>query len=108
MKYVKFVTKPNQWFKAGTEVLFEDRRRMTLDEYQYILDSPYQAAGFVGIRVCEDNDNERNFSEVGEERLDGEWCSFDEFDIEFVNEDITGDQWLQAIGYDKPNSRDNR
>lgn len=91
MKYVKFVSKPDQWFKEGTEVFYEDgnfkSRRMTIEEYHLLLNSPpYPAAVFVGIRVCEDNPNERNFSEVGEERIDGEFCNFDEFYIEFTDE----------------------
>ena len=91
MKYVKFISKPNQWFKEGTEVFYEDvngkSRRMTHDEYVIARNiPPFPAAVFVGIRVCEDNPNERNFSSPDEERIDGEWCSFDEFDIEFTDE----------------------
>ena len=91
MKYVKFISKPDQWFKEGTEAFYEDNnfksRRMTIEEYNLLLNTPpYPAAVFVGIRVCEDNPNERNFSEVGEERIDGEFCNFDEFDIEFTAE----------------------
>jgi len=90
MKYVKFISKPEEWFKEGTEAFYQDSkyksRRMTVEEYQDIKNSVYPAACFVGIRVCEDNPNERNFSEPGEERIDGEFCNFDEFDIEYTDE----------------------
>jgi len=92
MKYVKFISKPDEWFKEGTEVFYQDEkfksRRMTVEEYNKSLELPryHRGACFVGIRVCEDNPNERNFSEPGEERIDGEFCNFDEFDIEFTDE----------------------
>ena len=90
MKYVKFIAKPDEWFKKGTEVFYQDKkylsRRMTIEEYEEIKNSSYPAAVFVGIRVCEDNPNERNFSEPGEERIDGEWCHFEEFNIEYTDE----------------------
>jgi hypothetical protein len=91
MKYVKFISKPNEWFKEGSEAFYQDdsfkSRRMTIEEYDRLLETPpYPAAVFVGIRVCEDNPNERNFSEPEEERIDGEFCCFTEFDIEFTDE----------------------
>jgi hypothetical protein len=92
MKYVKFISKPDEWFKEGTEAFYEDSkfksRRMTVEEYERILNEPFNpSACFVGIRVCEDNPNENGMGCVpGEERIDGEWCSFDEFEIEFTDE----------------------
>lgn len=92
MKYVKFISKPDEWFKEGSEAFYQDEnylsRRMTVGEYEEIKNSSYPSACFVGIRVCEDNPNERNFSKPGEERIDGEWCNFNEFDIEIVDEDL--------------------
>ena len=91
MKYVKFISKPEEWFKEGTEAFYEDSkyksRRMTVEEYEIIKNSSYPSACFVGIRVCDDNPNENNMGCVpGEERIDGEWCNFDEFEIEFTEE----------------------
>ena len=91
MKYVKFISKPDEWFKEGAEVFYQDKkwlsRRMTIEEYEEIKNSSYPAAVFVGIRVCEDNPNEMgNGFSVGEERIDGEWCNFEEFDIEYTDE----------------------
>ena len=91
MTYIKFIALPDTWFKAGTEVLWEDSkyltRRPTLEEYEAI---KKEGAGlFVGIRVCEDNPNERNFSTPGEERLDGEWCNLDEFEVIETDEYLT-------------------
>lgn len=91
MKYVKFISKPDNWFKEGSEAFFdsEKSRRMTIEEYDAINnDVGYTPASFfVGIRVCEDNPNERNMGcFIGEERIDGEWCPFDEFDISFTDE----------------------
>lgn len=85
--YVKFISKPNHWFKEGEEVLYSDGpipRRMSLLEYLLISTSKSPAGYFVGTRVCEDNDNERAFSNPGDERIDEEWCQFDEFDIQIT------------------------
>ena len=87
--YAKLTSKPDEWFKSGSEVFLSDLKnfeRMTVEEYLELKNSGYPAECFVGIRVCEDNPNERAFSVPGEERIDGEWCSLDEFDMEEVNE----------------------
>ena len=90
MKYVKFISK-GDWFKEGTEAFYEDSdwksRRMTFEEYEEIKNSQWPSAVFVGIRVCEDNPNEMgNGFTAGEERIDGEFCNFDEFDVEMTDE----------------------
>lgn len=96
VKYVKLTARPGTWYKAGTEIFWEDcvsdeprevaiMRRMTLDEWDNL--DKNAGIGCVGIRVCEDNPNERgNGWSPGEERWDGEWCSVDEFDVEIVEE----------------------
>jgi hypothetical protein len=92
LKYVKFISKPDQWFKEGTEALYEDNeyrvRRMTVGEYENELTDPSGCLGavFVGTRVCTDNPNENAFCSPGEERIDGEWCPFDEFEIVYTDE----------------------
>jgi hypothetical protein len=92
--FIKFTARSNGFFKEDTEVLFGDLnvegRRMTVIEYQSILNSPCQEEWFIGIRSCEDN---WAFSVPGEERVDAEWCSLDEFDIDYVRDDISFSQW---------------
>jgi len=86
-QYVKLTARPNTWFKAGTEVWHYDApRRLTLAEWEaWVKDGMVLATG---IRVCEDNDNENGMGcKPGDERVDGESCSPDEFDVEIVNED---------------------
>lgn len=97
-QYVKLVARPDTWYKAASEVFHEDctsdeprdvaiMRRMTISEWERL--DKTSGIGCVGIRVCEDNPNERgNGWSVGEERWDGEWCQVDEFDVEVVEEGI--------------------
>lgn len=89
-QFVKFVAKPDTWFKSGEEVLWEDSqykcRRPTVAEFNNIKKD--NAAVFVGIRVCEDSPNENGLGyKAGDERMDGEWCPLDEFEISIVDED---------------------
>ncbi len=68
-KALRYIAKPDTWFKAGTEVfLIDDYRGEGLD-----------AGLFRGLRVCESAESEG--VPVGTERVDEETCSFDEFDI---------------------------
>lgn len=86
-QYVKLTARPDTWFKAGAEVWHYDApRRLTLAEWN---GWAWTKAVLVrGIRVCEDNDNENGMGcKPGEERVDGEYCSIDEFDLEIVEED---------------------
>ena len=90
-KYVKLIARPNTWFKEGTEVLWQDsdftERRPTRHEWQEILDEGWGSV-FFGIRVCEDNPNERKLGySPGDERFDGEACDTSEFDAIYVDED---------------------
>ena len=93
MKYVKLIAKPNTWFKEGTEVYdydanFNEQRRITLEYWNKSLEE-YGGRGICvrGIRVCEDNPNENGMGcNPGEERVDGEWCMCDEFDVTVVED----------------------
>lgn len=95
-KYVKFIAKPNTWYKEGSEVLIQAFSkienkvygyRMTLDDYNEKLSNNDTSEVFWGIRACEDNPNENNMGyKAGDERMDGEWCYFDEFEILEIEE----------------------
>lgn len=67
---MKYIAKPNTWFKAGTEVEL-------IDDYR---SSDWNSGLFRGIRVTEDSGSEGGYP-VGVERIDEEMCSFDEFEI---------------------------
>ena len=86
MKYVKLIAKPDTWFKAGTEVSnYDKNRRLTVEEWKEWGNSIVLVRG---IRICEDNPNENGMGyKAGDERIDGECCGCDEFDIEIVEED---------------------
>ena len=88
-QYVKLVAKPNTWFKAGTEVWHcEEPRRLTLEEWGRWKEPSMAIVLVRGIRVCEDNPNENGMGhKAGDERIDGECCSCEEFDVEIVSED---------------------
>lgn len=67
---MRYIAKPNTWFKAGTECK---------------LVCPYNDQGtiggiFSGIRITENPESEGGYA-VGEEREDEEGCSYDEFEI---------------------------
>jgi hypothetical protein len=74
--FVKLIAKPDTWFKAGTEVLWEDNkwvdRRPTEQEWEEIVQQGFSV--FRGIRVAEDNPNENARYTPGEEYEDGEVC----------------------------------
>lgn len=67
---MKFIAKPNTWFKAGTECKL-------IVEYG---SGSSRSGIFLGIRITENPASEGGY-EVGEEREDEEGCTFDEFDI---------------------------
>jgi len=91
MKYVKLIAKPNTWFKEGTEVYdydadYSEKKRLTLEDW-----NEWEDTGCVcvrGVRICEEGYGEvENLGyKVGEERIDGEVCMIDEFDVEIVEE----------------------
>ncbi len=91
MKYVKLVARKDTWFKEGTEVYdydenYEDKKHVTL---QYWNECLLDGNGICvrGIRVCEDNPNETRMGcKIGEERIDGEYCGCDEFDVTEIEE----------------------
>lgn len=88
MKSVRLVAKPNTWYKVGTEVFHEDlwdkRELLTLEAWESCIKD--RGIGCVGLRVCEDNPNEiGNGWKPGFERIDGEWCSTDEFEVEIID-----------------------
>ena len=66
---MKYIAKPNTWFKEGTECK---------------LICPYNDEGtigaiFSGVRVCENPESEKE--ELGKEYEDEEGCSYSEFEI---------------------------
>lgn len=63
-----YISKPGEWFKAGTVCILIDDYRPGMD-----------AGLFKGIRVCENPGAEAET--LGVEYMDEEICSFDEFDI---------------------------
>jgi len=90
MKYAKLVAKKDTWFKEGTEVYdndvnYEDKKRVTWDYWEQC-----KAEGGIcvrGIRVCEDLIYEIALGyKAGQERIDGEYCHWDEFDVTQVEE----------------------
>lgn len=86
MPLVKLTAKPDTWFKEGTEVFYEDEcyaeRRLTLQEYENML-SEYPYAIFFGTRIIENPASEGG-GEIGEERIDGEVCLLEEFNVEII------------------------
>lgn len=86
MKYVRLIARPDTWYKAGSEVFHEDYHPnlMPLEVWENCI----QDDGILcyGIRVCEDNPNERgNGWPPGFERMDGEWCMIEEFEVEVID-----------------------
>lgn len=94
-QYVKLIAKPDTWFKEGTEVYnydadYDKKQRLTLEEW-----NEWVKAGICcvrGIRICELGNGEvENLGyKVGEERIDGECCGIDEFDVETIITGMTG------------------
>jgi hypothetical protein len=69
----RYIAKKDEWFKEGTEAFL-------------VADMQSDFGLFSGIRI---NQGESKLCAIGEEYLDEEMCSFDEFDtIEVTQEDI--------------------
>jgi len=67
---LKYIAKPNTWFKAGTEVKL-------IDDYR-----PQMNSGlFCGLRICENPGAEGGILKGAERVDDEEICGFDEFEI---------------------------
>jgi hypothetical protein len=88
-KYVKLIAKPDTWFKAGTEVFDYDcfGKRITLEAYNEWLKS--RSILVRGTRICQFSTELLIGSgyKLGEERIDGELCGINEFDVEVVEEE---------------------
>ena len=84
---IKLIAKPDTWFKASTEVMIEDnhygvRRLYSMDEYHRLRLHGDWGYVFRGTRVVENPLAEGGpHLKIGEEREDGEICSWDEFDV---------------------------
>ena len=98
MKYVKFITKSDQWYKEGSEAFLDldDNvlsRRITVEEFEAYKNEnkEWNSGIFTGLRVCEEGFENNVAPEwiVGHERVDGEMCSFNEFDITETDEPLT-------------------
>jgi len=89
MKYVKLIAKPDTWFKAGTEAFDYDEygKRITLEAYNEWLKS--RSILVRGTRICQFPTELLIGSgyKLGEERIDGELCGINEFDVEVVEEE---------------------
>jgi hypothetical protein len=68
---IKYIAKPDTWFKEGTEAKL-------IDDYR--LEDPSLDFGlFEGIKICE-NPKSESHKIVGEEYQDQEICFFEEFE----------------------------
>ena len=89
MKYVKLIAKPNTFFKAGTEVFDynEFGKRITLESYNECLKSGTILVR--GTRICQFSTELLIGSgyKMGEERIDGELCDINEFDMTIVDDE---------------------
>jgi hypothetical protein len=90
MKYAKLVAKKDTWFKEGTEVYdydadYNEKKRVTWEYWEQCKDEGGICVR--GIRVCENNPNENGMGyKSGDERIDGEYCHWDEFDVTEIDE----------------------
>ena len=88
-KYVKLIAKPDTWFKAGTEAFDYDEygKRITLEAYNEWLKS--RSILVRGTRICQFSTELLIGSgyKLGEERIDGELCGIDEFDMTIVDDE---------------------
>jgi hypothetical protein len=89
MKYVKLTARPDTWFKAGTEVYDYDKEysakiRVPL-EYWEECKSDGGHICVRGIRIAQWECETTCGHIIGDEYVDGEWCSCDEFDVEIVD-----------------------
>lgn len=88
MKYVKFIARPNVWYKEGTEAFIDNNypnqyafHRFTVEEFEAYknLHEGWGNGLFVGLR---------SYNE-GYERIDGELCFLEEFDIIETDEPLS-------------------
>ena len=88
-KYVKLIAKPDTWFKAGTEAFDYDEygKRITLEAYNEWLKSGTILVR--GTRICQFSTELFIGSgyKMGEERIDGELCGINEFDMTIVDDE---------------------
>ena len=88
-KYVKLIAKPDTWFKAGTEAFDYDEygKRITLEAYNEWLKS--RSILVRGTRICQFPTELLIGSgyKLGEERIDGELCGINEFDMTIVDDE---------------------
>jgi hypothetical protein len=105
MKYVKLIAKPNTWFKAGTEVFDYDEfgKRIKLEDYNIWLKS--RTILVRGTRICQFPTELLIGSgyKMGEERIDGELCGINEFDMTIVD-DEKDIPWPDPLDYSKINT----
>lgn len=94
-KYVKLIAKPNTWFKEGTEVFDyisteTDKIRVSLDDWNDILNfDGIKCVCVRGIRIPSTPTELKLFG--SDERLDGEFCDIDEFEVEIVDKPYPSD-----------------
>jgi alpha-acetolactate decarboxylase len=87
MKYIKLIAKPDTWYKVGTEVFFDDSsvkevdvpiKRITKDAFEK-RSKEWHSGCMVGLHTP------TNYHEVAvvgtDDRVDGELCFLEEFDI---------------------------
>lgn len=95
MTYIKLIARPDMWYKAGTEVLWETEerdpngwitRRPTAAEWETLKAHPYAAAAFRGTRISE---GVGELHPVGTEYEDGEWCPLEEFEAVETPDQVT-------------------
>lgn len=105
MKYVKLIAKPDTWFKAGTEVFDYDEfgKRIKLEDYNIWLKS--RTILVRGTRICQFPTELLIGSgyKMGEERIDGELCGINEFDMTIVD-DEKDIPWPDPLDYSKINT----
>ena len=88
MKYIKFIARSNVWYKEGTEAFIDNNypnqyafHRFTVEEFEAYknLHEGWGNGLFVGLR---------SYNE-GYERIDGELCFLEEFDIIETDEPLS-------------------
>ncbi len=109
MKYVKLIAKPDTWYKAGTEVFYDDStinnpdvpiKRITKEDFEK-RSKEWHSGVMVGLHTP------THYDEVAvdgtEDRIDGELCFLEEFEVietneylEFLNSDEL-EKWYEKI-----------
>ena len=87
MKYIKLIAKPDTWYKVGTEVFFDDSsveevgvpiKRITKDDFEKRY-KEWHSGCMIGIHTPT---KYHEVAVVGTgDRVDGELCFLEEFDI---------------------------